>query len=310
MKLYFDDSTKNHKNLELTMVNADDYWERFYNPRIAVPDFQNYIDRWYDSTLKFKKNLGKSIEIEMDVPYGDSIVETMDIFKPKKSVGSIKALMLFIHGGYWRSKDLTKKEHGFIAKPFVEKGFAVAVLDYALCPDVSMPDICKQIVKAGECLYRDAREVGVSKKNLYVVGHSAGAHLAAMSLVCIWKQLNKKLPKRIFKSALGLSGIYDLRPLINVQSVNADLKLDKNLASLVSPALIAPPKTAGLTISVGGQETEGFKEQHSIIAEKWQGSILNDIPSPEDNHFSILDTFVDPSSDLHNYWVNVLNGNH
>ena len=160
------------------MVNADDYWERFYNPRIAVPDFQNYIDRWYDSTLKFKKNLGKSIEIEMDVPYGDSIVETMDIFKPKKSVGSIKALMLFIHGGYWRSKDLTKKEHGFVAKPFVEKGFAVAVLDYALCPEVSLPEICKQIVKAGECLYRDAREVGVSKKNLYVVGHSAGAHLA------------------------------------------------------------------------------------------------------------------------------------
>ena len=116
--------------------------------------------------------------------------------------------------------------------------------------------------------------------------------------------------KRIFKSALGLSGIYDLRPLINVQSVNADLKLDKNLASLVSPALITPPKTAGLTISVGGQETEGFKEQHSIIAEKWQGSILNDIPSPEDNHFSILDSFVDPSSDLHNYWINILNGNH
>ena len=109
---------------------------------------------------------------------------------------------------------------------------------------------------------------------------------------------------------MGLSGIYDLRPLINVQSVNADLKLDKNLASLVSPALITPPKTAGLTISVGGQETEGFKEQHSIIAEKWQGSIVNDIPSPEDNHFSILDTFVDPSSDLHNYWINILNGNH
>ena len=54
-----------------------------YNPRIAVPDFQNYIDRWYDSSLKFKKNLGKSIEIEMDVPYGDSIVETMDILNQK-----------------------------------------------------------------------------------------------------------------------------------------------------------------------------------------------------------------------------------
>ena len=103
------------------MVNADDYWERFYNPRIAVPDFQNYIDRWYDSTLKFKKNLGKSIEIEMDVPYGDSIVETMDIFKPKKSVGSIKALMLFIHGGYWRSKDLQKKSMALLRSLLLKK---------------------------------------------------------------------------------------------------------------------------------------------------------------------------------------------
>ena len=103
------------------MVNADDYWERFYNPRIAVPDFQNYIDRWYDSSLKFKKNLGKSIEIEMDVPYGDSIVETMDIFKPKKSVGSIKALMLIHSWWLLEIKRAYKKRAWFCCKAFCRK---------------------------------------------------------------------------------------------------------------------------------------------------------------------------------------------
>ena len=50
--------------------------------------------------------------LERDVPYGDDIMETMDVFLPG---GESQALLMFIHGGYWRSLD--KKQHAFIAAP-------------------------------------------------------------------------------------------------------------------------------------------------------------------------------------------------
>ena len=69
-------------------------------------------------------------------------------------------------------------------------------------------------------------------------------------------------------------------------------------ASLLSPALMPPPQRVRLSIAVGGQELGGFKDQHRLIAQSWSSNILLDTPCPTDNHFSILETFADPTSEL------------
>ena len=79
----------------------------------------------------------------------------MDIFRPR---GEARALLMFIHGGYWRSLD--KKDHSFVAAPFVKAGAAVAAINYSLCPAVKVEDIVMQCLKAGAWLYRNAAEVG------------------------------------------------------------------------------------------------------------------------------------------------------
>ena len=67
----------------------------------------------------------------------------------------------------------------------------------------------------------------------------------------------------------------------------------------VEPALMAPATSAPLSIAVGGQEIGGFKDQHRIIAQAWPKHIGADIPCPGDNHFSILESFADPKSELY-----------
>jgi hypothetical protein len=59
-----------------------------------------------------------------------------------------------------------------------------------------------------------------------------------------------------------------------------------------------PPTGAPLTIAVGGREIGGFKDQHRIMAQAWSEHVAADIPCPEDHHFSILETFANPQSEL------------
>jgi arylformamidase len=86
------------------MNNDTAYLDALYNNRAAVPDYQDYFDRWEETSEAIRRSMND--RCEKDVPYGDDIMETMDVFLPK---GQIKALLMFVHGGYWRSLD--KSEH-------------------------------------------------------------------------------------------------------------------------------------------------------------------------------------------------------
>ena len=271
------------------MDNDTAYQESLYNNRAAVPDFQRYFDRWAEKSAEARRTLN----CEIDVPYGDDIMETMDVFLPR---GESQAILMFIHGGYWRALD--KKDQSFVALPFTEAGVTVAAINYSLCPAVTVERICKQVVEAGAWLYKNAADFEAPRKRMFVAGHSAGGHLTAMALACLWKQVGPGLPQKVFQAGLSVSGLFDLTPLLRVPFLNQDLKFTEESARKVSPALMLPPTNAPLHIAVGGQELGGFKDQHRIIAQAWRKVIGEDIPCPQDNHFSILDALADPGSEL------------
>jgi arylformamidase len=273
------------------MDNDIAYHETLFNNRAAVPDFQDYFDRWARKSAQVRA--AHRERFEKDVPYGDDIMETMDVFLPR---GESKALLMFIHGGYWRSLD--KNEHAFVAEPYVDAGVTVASINYSLCPVVSVEHIVKQVVAAAAYLYKNAGDFDAPRKRMFVAGHSAGGHLAAMALACLWRQAAPGLPQKVFQAGLSISGLYDLRVLTRVPSINVDLRLTEESAARVSPALMTPPTGAPLSIAVGGREIGGFKDQHRLIAQAWRGVIGEDIPCPEDNHFSILERFGDRDSAL------------
>ena len=275
------------------------YLDSLYNNRAAIKNFQEYIDRWTVKSSGICRSLKD--QCERDVPYGDDLMETMDVYLPD---GSPKAMLMFIHGGYWRSLD--KSQHAFVARPFLDRGIAVSVINYALCPSVTMKKLALQVMAAGAYLYRNSSDFSFPKRKLYVAGHSAGGHLAAMALSCVWPEFLPALPRKIFQAGFSISGLYDLRVLTKIPSVNMDLKMGEDDAVALSPALFPAPEATRLHIAVGGQELGGFKDQHRIIAQNWRESIGADIPCPMDNHFSILETFADPHSTLFQAALNMI----
>jgi arylformamidase len=271
-------------------MNADKTnYDLLYNPRLVVADFQSIIERWQKDSERARARL----DCYLDVPYGVTAAEKLDVFRAQ---GESRGLLMFIHGGYWRAFD--KKDFSFIAPALTEAGITVAVPNYALCPAVQVQDIVMQMVQACAWLYRNGGNFGAPWNKLHVCGHSAGGHLAAMMLGCLWPAYSRDLPKKVVQAAFSISGVYDLTEIVKVPSVNGDVRLTEQSAIKVSPAFMPPATDAPLFTAVGARENEGFHIQNKLIAERWGKARRADVPCPGENHFTVLDQLCNPGSGL------------
>jgi arylformamidase len=264
-------------------------YDLLYNPRLTVTGYEEVFARWDSDSERARARF----DCYLDVPYGASDTETLDLFRAR---GKSRGLLMFIHGGYWRSLD--KKRFSFVAPALVEAGVTVAVVNYALCPTVTVPDIVMQMVQACAWLYRNGVNFGAPAGKLGVYGHSAGGHLAAMMLACDWPSYAPDLPRKVVSGALSISGLYDLTEIAKVPSINGDVRLTEKSAIKVSPALLPPATDAPFITAVGADENEGFHVQNRIIREKWPAVHGADIPCAGKNHFTVLDGLGDPESRL------------
>jgi arylformamidase len=120
-----------------------------------------------------------------------------------------------------------------------------------------------------------------------------------MLMAALWPIFDRRLPADLFKGGLAISGIYDLRPLVAVPWLNADLRLDEAQARKLSPAFLPPATRAPLMTCVGGGESSEFLRQNALLGERWRAVLAGDIAMPGKNHFSVVDGLADPRSPLY-----------
>ena len=262
---------------------------REYNNRELVPEHPQFFARWAEGSARARSTM----TCYLDRRYGEMPGETIDIFPARKGDGSC---MMFIHGGYWRALD--KKDFSFLAPAWVDAGVSLAVVNYDLCPNVALEEIVRQMLRASRWLWLHAEQYGMDQDRLYASGHSAGGHLTAMLMCAIWPAFDRGLPKDLWKGGLAISGIYDLRPLLHVDFLQQDLRLDGDSALRLSPAFMPPATRAPVMTSVGGDESGEFRRQNALLGERWRGAFAGDIAMPRRNHFSVVDGLTDPSSAL------------
>jgi arylformamidase len=269
-------------------VFDQDFLNREYNNRALVPEYADIFARWAERSARTRS----SMICYLDRKYGPGEGETLDIFPARKGDGTC---LMFIHGGYWRSLD--KGDFSYLAPALVDAGISLVSVNYDLCPRVSIEQIVQQMLRASSWLWNHAEDYGMDQDRLYVAGHSAGAHLAAMMLAALWPVYDKGLPRDLFKGGVAVSGIYDLRPLVHVDSVKSDLRLDEAAALKVSPAFLPLASRTPVVSAVGGLESSEFKRQNRLLAERWR-SAVTDVPMPGCNHFTVVDALADRNSTL------------
>jgi arylformamidase len=222
----------------------------------------------------------------LDLPYGAHPRQRLDL----RQVSSPRGTLLYLHAGYWQSRD--KAQFRFLAPAFNALGWDVALANYPLCPEVSVAQI---VDSSAQALAQLRRHQAAQGRNGPVVlsGHSAGAHLAVeLALREAGTSRTHALP---LAGVLAISGVYDLRPLLKT-TLNDKLQLDAAKAQACSPSLRAQAGAAPALFLLGQTETEAFHAQSQDMARAWQAqgnSMRCDVVAGAD-HFSVLRDLAAP----------------
>jgi arylformamidase len=269
----------------------DAHWlEQQYDNRARVPDHPEYFDRWARTSAQVRERE----PCELDIAYGRNAGERLDVFPVE---GRDAPVLVFIHGGYWRSLD--KSDHSFVAHPFTRKGACVVVPNYDLCPAATIPGIVMQMVRALAWTAKHIASFGGDPGRITVAGHSAGGHLAAMMLACDWAGFDPALPARVVERALSISGLYELDPLRFTPSLQVSLQLTEEQVLQASPARLPAPPVGTLYTVAGGRESMEFLRQNELIRQAWGSQRVPVCEAlPGLNHFSVLDSLVEDGSRL------------
>lgn len=146
-----------------------------------------------------------------DIAYGPDPRHRLDWYLPERPAAPAPPLVVFWHGGRWSSGD--KAEYRFVASALAELGLATAVPNYRLYPEVKMPGFMEDAARAASWIADHAAELGADAGRAYFMGHSAGAHIAALlALDARYFAALGRTPPRI-AGVIGLSGPYDFLPL-------------------------------------------------------------------------------------------------
>lgn len=225
---------------------------------------------------------------ELDLRYGTAERCTFDFFDAGPAA---RGVLIYLHAGYWQWRD--KAGFRFIAPALVRRGLHVAMVNYPLCPTVSLADLTETV--------RTAVPVVLGRVDaalpLVAMGHSAGGHLAMEMALTDWTA--RGLPMATVAGVVALSGLYDLAPLVQT-SLNENLRLDAQSAAAASPLYRAAPGGPPLLLAAGADETPAMREQSRRMHEVWLAmgnpSVLH--YEPDADHFSLLQRLVTPRSAL------------
>ncbi len=147
-----------------------------------------------------------------DLPYGSDPRQKVDVYLPEGAPGVMRPMVVFWNGGRWSFGD--KKDYRFVGAALAGLGFVAVVANYRDYPQVKMPGFMDDAARAAQWAYAHAAEFNADSGRFYLMGHSAGAHMAA--LVALNRQYFAALGAPIPQIAgvIGLSGPYDFLPLL------------------------------------------------------------------------------------------------
>jgi arylformamidase len=214
----------------------------------------------------------------LDIPYGPHARERFDFYA---APGPWRGTLAYFHAGYWQSRD--KAQFRFLAARFVERGLDMALVNYPLCPDVTLPVLLESARRAVPAVLAHAGGLERGGAGLVAAGHSAGGQIVSELAMADWEGASPIL------AVAGLSGVYDLEPLL-ATPLNDKLGLDAPTARAMSPLFRVRGGLPRALFAVGGTETPAFLDQNSRMARAWAeaGNAAEEYISPGMDHFSLL----------------------
>jgi acetyl esterase/lipase len=238
------------------------------------------VDVYAATALTLSRLAASTTRCQLDVPYGKDPWQKLDIYLPSQTKLTGLPVFLNIHGGGWTHG--FKEWMGLNAPPIVALPAIYISIGYRLAPASRHPAQLEDCFNALAWVHAHIAELGGSPDRLFIGGHSAGAHLAA--LITLRHELYGKfgLPANVIKACFPYNGIYDLRnveiygesaqknpgePLVTDAKSAADASPVAFVAGNRTPFLVTWAENDGLLIKAESSTfVAALKEQPGRVA--------------------------------------------
>ena len=150
-----------------------------------------------------------------DIAYlpGANNRQRLDVYRPAKAREDVKPqpVVVFFYGGAWQEG--SRGDYLFVAEALAQRGYVAVVPDYRVFPEVKYPDFLHDGAAAIAWTSANVDRYGGDPTRIFLMGHSAGAHIAAMLALDRSFLDAQKVPRISVKGLIGLAGAYDFLPL-------------------------------------------------------------------------------------------------
>jgi acetyl esterase/lipase len=110
--------------------------------------------------------------------YGSDALQRLDVWTVRGSHSA--PLVMFVHGGGWKRGSKDNASSQWLPAHLTQQGYAYASIDYRLVPAVTVERQAEDVARALRTLLDRAAELGIDRRRVVLMGHSAGAHLVAL----------------------------------------------------------------------------------------------------------------------------------
>jgi acetyl esterase/lipase len=149
---------------------------------------------------------------QANIAYGSDPQHHLDVYIPDGPVSAPRPLVVFWHGGRWSSGD--KADYRFVGAALAESEYVAVVPNYRHYPQVLMAGFMDDAAHAAQWAAAHAADFDADPNRLYLMGHSSGAHMAALLALDTRHLEATGRPVPRIAGVIGLSGPYDFLPLL------------------------------------------------------------------------------------------------
>ena len=221
---------------------------------------------------------------QADIAYGPLPRQKLDLYLPETPRADGKAV-IFFYGGSWDSG--AKGDYLFVARALASRGISTLIPDYRLYPEVRFPTFLEDAAQATRWA---GDRVGLPK--LFVMGHSAGAHIALMLAANTPYLTQAGVDRMKMAAVIGLSGPYDFLPLKSAKLI--DIFGGANRPEIEAITFAKAPLPPALLIH-GTADTTVYPRNSENLAAAWRraGAPVELKLYPEVGHIDMVAAFSD-----------------
>ena len=261
--------------------------QRAPHPSPGAPQYLEQAMAWSDDVRAQSR-------VALNLPYGADERQKLDVYMPDDPSPQPAPVLLFMHGGYWviGHKDLM----GFMAPAITPAPALLVAVGYRLAPGAKYPQQVDDCRAALRWVYDNIAAYGGDPGQIYVSGHSAGGHLAAMLTLQREQLMSLALPHDVIKACFPVSGVFDVFDTLPDRR-EAFLESEED-ARDASPVYNTDGNTTPFLLEIGTDDFDNLRAQHPRMLEalRSQQGYVEEMVREGHNHFQISLDHADPDS--------------